>query len=133
MIGANPFPPLDAAGARGTPEVTGAARSSISQCTIRGRTASTSAAECFATSGVASCSRLASSQEIHKTTTNKDYYLNLCSAGSLQRLVHSAIRETLSTLRRLTAPATTRAPASPTNRPVLHALHAPSPWRVSYP
>ncbi|KAK5599843.1 hypothetical protein CRENBAI_014822 [Crenichthys baileyi] len=36
--------------------------------------------------GVASCSRLPSSQEIHETTTDRDYYLNLCSAGSLQRL-----------------------------------------------
>ncbi|MED6238079.1 hypothetical protein ATANTOWER_007982 [Ataeniobius toweri] len=69
-----------------TRRVTGAARSSISLCTIRGRTANTSAAECFATSGVASCSRLPSSQEIHKTTTDRDYYVNLCSAGSLQQL-----------------------------------------------
>ncbi|MEQ2305198.1 hypothetical protein AMECASPLE_035253 [Ameca splendens] len=64
-----------------TRRVTGAARSFISLCTIRGRTASTSAAD--ATSGVASCSHLPSSQEIHKTTTDRDYYLNLCSAGSL--------------------------------------------------
>ncbi|KAK5608088.1 hypothetical protein CRENBAI_004762 [Crenichthys baileyi] len=36
--------------------------------------------------GIASCSGLPSSQEIHKTTMDRDHYLNLCSAGSMQRL-----------------------------------------------
>ncbi|MEQ2226736.1 hypothetical protein ILYODFUR_030396 [Ilyodon furcidens] len=73
------FPPLDAAGARGNPK--GDRSSSFLYQPVHHKRE-----DCQYLSGVASCSRLPSSQGIQKTTTDRDYYLNLCSAGSLQRL-----------------------------------------------